>query len=65
MVAFMAALIWFNSDDDDDVDDDANSDIGGDLAMVTADRLNQQDLCGEEGNSMRLVISVWTTKVKS
>lgn len=49
--------MWFNNDDDD-VHGDANSDIGGDLAMVTVDRLYQQDLCGDEGNLMRLVITV-------
>ena len=36
----------------------AISDVGGDLTMVTADKLNQQDLCGVEGNLMRLVIPV-------
>ena len=51
----MAVLMWFHNDDDDDVDGDANSDIGGDLAMVTVDK---QDLCGDEGNLMRLVVTV-------
>ena len=54
----MAVLVWFNSDDNDNVDGNANSDVGGDLTMVTADKLNQQDLCGVEGNLMRLVIPV-------
>ena len=58
MVALMAVLVWFNSDDNDNVDGNANSDVGGDLTMVTADKLNQQDLCGVEGNLMRLVIPV-------
>ena len=57
MVALMEVSMWFNNDDDD-VHGDANSDIGGDLAMVTVDRLYQQDLCGDEGNLMRLVITV-------
>ena len=58
MVALMAVLVGFNSDDNDNVDGNANSDVGGYLTMVTADKLNQQDLCGIEGNLMRLVIPV-------
>ena len=34
-------------------DGDVYSDIGGDVYTVAADQLNQQGLCGEEGNLMR------------
>ena len=40
MVALMAVLMWFNSDDDDNVDGDANSDIGG--GQVKSERFMRQ-----------------------
>ena len=51
--------MWFNNDDDDDVDSDVNSDIGGGLAVVTVDKLDHQELCCDEGSSMRLVATVY------